>query len=278
MKLIILLLLAALAGCAATPDANYDAYLSEVRASRQEKVMERKGIADAAASCAGDATCVVAVAGFAALAAQSGGQGQQIAPYQRQAGAAERIALATIGALPGLGQVFAAIDSGRNAVDIARIGAQRDIGIAGQWSGAITGTAGAFAGVTSDVANAFAGLPPTTQVGGDLISGTQHIGDSIGRDAIGGDQHVGDAIGGDAVGGDQRHGDDIGRDVIGGDRIADSNIGDDNRIGSDGPFTDDNSGQCQGERCQGDGDTFPPPEPEPDPVDPGAPIVGPPGG
>ena len=256
-----------LTACASTPDAGYSAYLDAVRGQQQQTALQMASIADASA-CNGDATCVVAAKGFAALAAQGGSNQAGIQQYQRQPSAAERITLGFLSALPGLGQIYATIEAGNRSVDIARIGAQREIGIAGAWAGAVGSGNAAWSA-------AFSSLPPTTSVGGDLISGTQHIGDtvSIGRDQIGGDQHVGDSVGRDAIAGDQHVGDEsdvtIGRD---------DNSGNSGRIYADGPF--DNSGQCTGERCQGDGDVGPLPPVVPVPRLPGGPIVGPapPGG
>jgi hypothetical protein len=146
--------------------------------------------------------------------------------------------LALLGALPGLGQVYATIDAGRNSVRIAEVNAGREVAIVE-----------ALGGVTGRVADAFALLPASTYVGGDLISGQQHIGDTVtARDQIGGNQNIGDT----------RVGDDIRRDTIGGDR---TDYGSGNRIGSPGPFADVGN---TGERCTGIGcqTTNPVPQPE----------------
>jgi hypothetical protein len=231
--LIAILLLLTLTACASTrPDPNYLLYRESVQAAQAAEVQRLASISDAAQACNGDATCVVSVAGFAALAAQGGGRAPQLQQYQRQRGAAESITLGVLGALPGLAQVYATVDAGRRNVDIARIGAEREVGIANAW-----------AGVTTGVADAFAGQGPSTYVGGDLISGTQHIGDWVGRDN---------------AGRDQRTGDDVRRDTIGGDR---TDFGTGNRFDSPGPWRD--SPNCTGDQCQG-GDRNPAPEPEPE--------------
>lgn len=94
------------------------------------------------------------------------------------------------------------------------------------------------------------GATPSVTVGGDYISGQQHIGDNVGRDYITG--HVGDAIGRDRFGRDQ-----IGRDQVIGDRNL--NRG---RQDSPGPI-DDHSGDCrEGTDCSV---TPPPAPPDPDP-------------
>jgi Tfp pilus assembly protein PilP len=227
------IVLLALAGCASTPDANYSAYIEANARAQQQQAAQLATIADADA-CNGDATCVVAAKAFAAMAVQGAASRQGVSQYVRQRGAAENFGLALLGALPALGQTYAAIDAGRNSVRIAEVNAGREVAIVE-----------ALGGVTGRVADAFALLPASTYVGGDLISGTQHIGDTIGRDAIGGNQNIGDT----------RVGDDIRRDTIGGDR---TDYGSGNRIGSPGPFTDTgNTGpRCSGIECQ---TTNPPP-------------------
>lgn len=123
----------------------------------------------------------------------------------------------------------------------------------------------------------------TIQVGGDYISGQQHIGDIAGRDQISG--HVGDHAGRDIINGTQYQGDYTGRDRAGGDLVAgnrtDTRTTTTTRIGIDidnsggrwsspGPF-DDNSGDgCRGSDCseQVPIGIAPPPEPGPGPVDP----------
>jgi hypothetical protein len=253
--------LLALSACKTTDERNYDSYLAAVNAERQQRAMQLDSIADASA-CGGDATCVVAAKGFAALAVAGSQQGTNIRPYQRQASAAERVTIAALSALPGLGQVWAAVEAGKRNVDIARINADSEIAQQDAWAATVAA-----------VSSAYGSLPPSTAitVGGDYIPGSQHVGDAIGgdvvtvgRDQIGGDQQVGDnaTAGRDMIGGDSRQGDDIGGDAIGGDRIDGSNIGDGNRIDSPGPFETDNSSNCEGERCQGDGDVNPEPDPD----------------
>ena len=229
-----------LAGCASTPDANYNAYIEANARAQQQQAQQLATIADAEA-CNGDATCVVAAKAFAAMAVQGAASQRGVSQYVRQRGAAESIAISLLGALPGLGQTYAAIDAGRNSVRIAEVNAGREVAIVE-----------ALGGVTGRVADAFAMLPPSTYVGGDLISGTQHIGDttSVGRDQIGRDQHIGD----------WRTGDDTRRDTIGRDR---TDYGSGNRIDSPGPYDDvGNEGpRCTGIGCQ---TTNPPPPVDPD--------------
>lgn len=241
MRLILVLAVLALSACASTPDANYNAYIEANARAQQQQAQQLSTIADADA-CNGDPTCVVAAKAFAAMAVQGAASQRGVSQYVRQRGAAENIALGLLGTLPGLGQTYAAIDAGRNSVRIAEVNAGREVAIVE-----------ALGGVTGRVADAFAMLPPSTYVGGDLISGTQHIGDttSVGRDQIGRDQHIGD----------WRTGDDTRRDTIGRDR-TDTDYGSGNRLNSPGPYRDTgNTGQrCEGIGCQ---TTNPPP-----PVDP----------
>lgn len=238
MRLILVLAVLALSACASTPDANYSAYIEANARAQQQQAAQLASIADASA-CNGDATCVVAAKAMAAMAVQGGAGQQGVSQYVRQPGAAERFGLALLGALPGLGQTYAAIDAGRNSVRIAEVNAGREVAIVE-----------ALGGVTGRVADAFALLPPSTYVGGDLISGTQHIGDTVGRDQISGSQHLGD----------WRTGDNIARDTIGRDR---TDYGSGNRIDSPGPYRDTgNTGpRCTGIGCQ---TVNPLPEPEPE--------------
>ena len=244
MRSILVLAVLALSACASTPDANYSAYIEANARAQQQQAQQLATIADAEA-CNGDATCVVAAKAFAAMAVQGGAGQQGVSQYVRQPGAAERVGLALLGALPSLGQTYAAIDAGRNSVRIAEVNAGREVAIVE-----------ALGGVTGRVADAFAMQAPGTYVGGDLISGTQHIGDTttVGRDQIGRDQHVGD----------WRMGDDTRRDTIGGDRIdTATDFGTGNRLDSPGPYRDlGNTGpRCTGNLCQ---QTAPLPEPDED--------------
>lgn len=252
MRYLIILAALALSGCFAKDDdgrlvrtskgvdANYGAYIEANARAQQQQAAQLATIADADA-CNGDPTCVVAAKAFAAMAVQGAAGRQGVSQYVRQAGAAERVTLGLLGALPGLGQIYATIDAGKRNVDIARIHAEREVGMADAWSGVAVG-----------VADAFGALPPSTHVGGDLISGTQHIGDTVGRDQISGSQHLGD----------WRTGDDVRRDTIGRDR-TDTDYGSGNRLNSPGPYRDTgNTGpRCTGIGCQ---TVNPPPEPEPE--------------
>lgn len=223
-----------LIGCATGRDANYSAYLEARQQAAQQENAALRAISDASIGCAGDATCVVAVAGFAALATrnQTGAAGVQ--PYVRQASAGERIGLALIGQIAPLASAAVAWRSSDNSRDIAL----------GQYD--------FLGGVVGSLATSPALSVPSITVGGDYVSGRQHVGDSVGGDSIGGD-----AIGRDNIGGDQRIGPEIN---IGGD----DNSGNSGRINSPGPYDTDNSTDttCTGPRCQSTGDdTWPEPEP-----------------
>ena len=227
--LIIIALALTLAACASTPDPHYSAYLQAVSASEQRDAAARGSIADAAASCNGNETCVVAVAGFAALSMQGGSSRSSVQPYRKQFHPAWGI----LGqALPVLAQAAVSWHSSDNSRDIA------------------LGQYGFLGGVIDSVTSSPALLPrdPSITVGGDYISGS--VGDSVGGDQVGGNQHIGDSAGRDLIGGDQHVGDTIG---------GDDNSGNSGRINSPGPF--DNSGQCTGLLCQGEG-TPPPADPD----------------
>lgn len=243
--LITLAAVALLAGCASSGriDPGYAGYLQAHDRAAERRASELAAIADATA-CNGDPTCVTAAKAFAALAV-SAGRGGDSSPtqYLRQPSAAERVSVALLGALPALGQTYAAIDAGRNSVRIAEVNAERDARRDDAWAGVAVG-----------VADAFGALPPSTYVGGDLISGQQHIGDTIGRDAIGGNQNIGDT----------RIGDDIRRDTIGRDRTnTTTDYGTGNRLNSPGPYRDTGN---TGDRCTGIGcQTVNPPPPDAEP-------------
>lgn len=219
-----------LAACATGRDPNYTAYLEARQAAQSQEAATLRAISDASASCAGDAACVVAVAGFAALAASNKAGNSHIQTYQRQPSAAERVGLALVGQIAPLASAAVAWRSSDNSRDIA-------LGQFDFLGGAIGALAGSAA-LTPPAA-------PSINVGGDYVPGQQHIGDAIGRDAIGGDQRIGPEIN------------------IGGD----DNSGNSGRIGSPGPYDIDNGDRCTGTRCQGEGgDVLPPPAPEPAPA------------
>ncbi len=226
--LVLLLAVLTLSACASTrTDPHYAAYLQAATADAQRDALARGSIADAAAACNGDDTCVVAVAGFAALAVQgSAGRGANLQPYRKQHHPAWGILGAT---LPVAIQSAVAWRSSDNSRDIA-LGQYQMLG-----------------GIVGSVVNSPALTPrdPSITVGGDYITG--RVGDDVGRDQIGGDQHIGDTVGRDQIGGDQHIGDAIG---------GDNNAGNSGRIYSPGEF----GPTCTGPRCQGDGDVFPPPE------------------
>lgn len=228
--LITLLLITLLAGCATTGE---HAFYERQREAESAHAVRMAALSDAAA-CNGDATCVVATKAIAGLTEAAGGRaagGPQ--QYIRQAGAAERVTLGLLGALPGLGQVWATVEGGKRNVDIARINADREIGMADAW-----------AGVTSNVAAAFGALPPSTYIG------SQHIGDTVGRDNVRDGSRVGDET--HISTGDINTGTQI--DNAG-------NLGTGNRQNSPNNTDTGNTGpRCDGEGCQ----RVPAPEPEPE--------------
>ena len=236
----ILAAIALLSGCA-TPraaDANYTAYVQFVQQQAEADQRRFESIAATAQQCTTDA-CVQQVAALAALAQAGGGRSSaSIAPYQRQFHPAWGI----------LGAAVPALING--AVSWRQTEVNRDVSIAQyEWLG----------GMMRDLSQSpalHAPEAPAITVGGDYVTGQQHIGDTIGRDVIGRDQHIGDDIGRDAIAGDQHVGDDIGRDVI--DNTG--NIGSDNRIDSPGPYDNDQGDSCEGTACQGENN--PPPDPD----------------
>lgn len=243
MKLLAVLGLAlALAACASTPtaDPNYTARLEFIERQAAAERQQFQTIAQAAEKCSDD-TCVTQVAALAALAAAAGrGSTPTVEPYRKQFHPAWNIVGAAVPVLANAAVTWHQSDNSRD-VSVAQFG----------WLG----------GVVRDVANSPALRSPNINVGGDYITGTQHIGDAVGRDLISG--HVGDTVGRDQIAGDQHIGDAIGRDNIGGDNIGGDRVdGDGNynsgRFESPGPI--DNSG----DECEGDGCQAPPPPPPPE--------------
>ena len=247
MRYLIPLALLALAGCASTPDANYSAYIEAHNRVEQQRAVAEQALADAAA-CNGDTACVISVKAIAGLTMQGGGNRSQIAPPPRKVHWSEAFANVS-GGLHPLGQIWGMVEGGRNNVEIARIGAERD-----------ARRDETYAGMTLGIANAFALQAPGTHVEGDLISGTQTI---VGGDQVSGTQTIAgrDQIGGDQYQGDWRTGNDTRRDTIGRDR---TDYGNGNRLDSPGPFELNDVGN-RGNRCTGmDCQTVNPPDPEPE--------------
>lgn len=233
MKTVLIAILAlALAACSAAPTRPYDNYLTAQTGLAQSRAMAISAIADAS-DCKGASNqeLCVAVAKFtAAMALQGGDSASKIAPPPREVSGAEKFAMVVNAITPGLGVLANA------AVAIHQSDNSRDIAIQQQQT--LGNIASAPWSSLDGILTAVAPDSPGISVGGDYITGQQHVGDSVG-----GDQHVGD----------WREGNDIG---------GDDNSGNSGRINSPGPY-DDNSGQCDGTNCQGGGDFNPPPV-EPD--------------
>lgn len=235
MRSILVLAVLALSACASTPDANYSAYIEAHTRAEQQRAVAEQALSDAAA-CNGDTACVISVKAIAGLTMQGAGNRSQIAPPPRKVHWSEAFRNVTAGVHP-LGSIWAMVEGGKNNVEIARIGAERDSRRDEAW-----------AGMTVGIANAFGSQEPAYRyvIGGDYVPG--QIGNNAGRDQIGGDQHIGD----------WRTGDDIRRDTIGRDR---TDYGTDNRIDSPGPFEDVGN---EGPRCTGIGCQTVNPLPEPE--------------
>jgi hypothetical protein len=214
--ILLLLLLPLLAACASTAsrnDARWQSYAqitaASAEAQRQSAAEQSAQFNALAAACpVGDGTCVVAVAGFKALA-QAGGTAQPAAtipapPLERDFASKARDLLA--GVSPLASALAGAAVSYRQSDNALRT-AEAQYGF-------LSNTVGAMATVAESA-------QPNISVGGNW-------GDTYGNDYTGGD----------------RTQTDIGGDSIGGDRIADSTIGDGNR--ADSPDIDDsyNGGDC----------------------------------
>lgn len=243
--LITLLMLSAiplLSGCATTGEA---AFYARQEAAEQARAVRMAALADTSA-CNGDATCVVAAKGFAAMA-ELGGGGAQPQQYVPQPSTAARVGLALIGQLSPLASAAVAWRSSDNSVRTA----EAQFGFLG---GVVSDVSNASARSAEAAFNVLPQLGPRIEVGRDYVTG--QIGDNAGRDQIAGDQYQGD----------WRTGDDSRRDTIGRDRIDNAgNLGDGNRQNS----PDDNSTVCEGPGCQGVNRPITNPLPEPEPEEEG---------
>lgn len=193
------------------------------------------------ASACTDSRCVEHVAALAALAQVAGGGRQQIqapAPKRTFGDRAESIVKGALGILPALGGQYVGLESSRNSRDVAL---------------AQYGFLGGVISDTSAAASVVAQSGPRIDVGGDYVGGNrQDI--AIGDDFTGGDRSETNTrtdVGGDQVGRDQHIGDTVGGDQAGRDQTDNTGIiGDGNRQGSPGPFTNDGD-------CDGSGDCTP---------------------
>jgi hypothetical protein len=229
--LITLAAVALLAGCASSGriDPGYAGYLQAEDRKEARQAERIAAIADGS-TCNGDANCVMQRAAYAAIveaAALGGSSGQGIAPPPRKLEWSEHIRNIS----PLTGQLLSSFDnytSNRFNRDNIRSNNELQLGIfdrlAGGWER--TNTA-AF--------DAFRMQPPTTQVNGDLISGTQTI---VGGDLLGAGARVGDNT---AI--------DIG-DINTGTQIDNAgNFGDGNR--QDSPDDRSQRTECEGDGCMG---------------------------
>lgn len=217
MRYLIAALLALfLTACATTEERGYRDYLQAQAAADARADAQLAAIGQQATAC-GDDTCRVAIAGFLALSrAGGGGDHRQIAPPPPKA------ASGILGFTKDLAGLAVNAYLGNESQRTTR---------------ALYSTFGGIVGAVSGRA--------TIEVGGDYISGSQHIGDDV---AVGGDYVTGD---GNATGRSQI-GDRYGDDYTGRDRVdASTNIdGDGNRINSDDTDNSDRSGGDGGE-CPG---------------------------
>lgn len=221
MRILIALLALMLGACATTDERSYRDYLQAQAAADARADAQLATISQQATACSDD-TCRVAIAGFLALSRGAAGGQRSVAPP------APKAASGILGFTK----------------DLAGLAVNAYLGNEGQrTTRALYSTFGSIVGSIAD--------RPTVQVGGDYITGTQHIGDAI---DVGADYVVGD---GNATNGAQI-GDRYGDDYTGRDRVDNSTAidGDGNRIGSDD--TIDNSdrsggdgGECPGGEAEG---------------------------
>lgn len=199
----------ALAGCAASRNAHYAAQSEYRNAIAAQNAAKLAAVNSAAAECKTD-SCRIAVAGFAALV--SAERIERPAQYRSQAtsvlGLVERAL--SVGAA-----VYGQKIQGDSLVDLA---------------GVVASSAG-------DRSQHFDYSDHSTTDNSTSIVDSYNAGDTI-ADSGNTTTTISDSGNGNA-----------GRDVIGRDRVDNSgNIGTDNRIGSDGPISDDGD-DCSGESC-----------------------------
>ena len=173
--------------CANTQTRNIDLWRQanvdrQLQLQEQHKQLEsaRTSYLAQAQSCSDD-TCRVAIAGFAALSTNNNQQQQtqqvQI-PFERDGASKFRDVLT--GIVPILSTLTGA------AVNYRQVETSRDVQLA-QYN-----FLDSAIGYTTTAAQNIANAGPRIEVGGDYVSGTQHVGDniSIGRDQISGTQAI----------------------------------------------------------------------------------------
>jgi len=157
--------------------ANVDRQLEIDNQAKRLDVMRSSFLAQSQA-CADD-TCRVAIAGFSALATQNNENQALTAtppPYERDGASKFRDVLT--GLVPILSTLSGA------AVNFKQAEYNRDIQL-GQYSFLSSAVAH-----TTTAAQNVANAGPRIEVGGDYVSGTQHVGDTVGRDQISGTQAI----------------------------------------------------------------------------------------
>lgn len=202
-----------LTACAGAQQRNMEIYRQASIEQRARVETQQAAYARQAGACDTD-LCRVAIAGFAAM---SGGErsGQIIQPpYERDGAAKFRDVLS--GVVPIVSTLAG------SAVNFRQSEINRDIQL-GQYQ-----FLGSAISSTTTAATNIATAGPRIDVGGDYISGTQHIGDAIAGD--------GNATRGGRIG------DDVGRDQISGTQTITQDSGNGNRTSS--PDNSGNGGDC----------------------------------
>jgi len=207
-----------LSGCGAAPvksggGSPYELYLSAAKAKQDAQM---KAIGEMATACGGDGRCVEHVAAMAAIATMAGGgSGANVAPPPREVSGMEKFAQFMGAVSPMVGTVM------QGVVQMRQTDASKDTSVAlyGMLGGAVRDTTSAMGTVAANAkpnitvggdyvqgdgnqvvrGNDFTS-GTRTQVGRDLISGTQYQGPYAGRDMIGGDLVNGHVGNGDCSG------------------------------------------------------------------------------
>lgn len=204
-----------------TGDAKADAFYLRQDAADRSRAERIAKIGDTS-DCNGDATCVVAAKGFAAMAELGGGSAQP-QQYVPQPSTAARVGLALIGQLSPLASAAVAWRSSDNSVRTA----EAQFGFLG---GVVDSVSNASARSSEAAFGVLPQLGPRIDVGGDYVPG--QIGDNAGRDIVRDGSQVGHNTGA----------------INTGTQIENAgNYGDGNR--QDSP--DDNRVECEGDGCMG---------------------------
>lgn len=235
--LITLLMLSALlllSGCATTGEV---AFYARQEAAESARAARMAALADTSA-CNGDATCVVAAKGFAAMAELGGGEAGRVQQYVAPVSPWERWADRFL----GLGQHYY---NYRLQARISDNSVRRDEAQFGFLGGVVRDSNATSARSAEAAFGVLPQLGPRIDVGGDYVPG--QVGDNAGRDIVRDGSQVGHNTGA----------------INTGTQIEnDGNFGDGNR--QDSPDDRSQRTECEGDGCMGVNRPITNPLPEPE--------------